>query len=644
MNDFLCAPRPIRSVLIANRGEIACRIIATCRKLGLRTVAVHSDADAGARHVLLADKAERIGANAPSQSYLNIDAILQAAKRSGADAIHPGYGFVSENAEFSRACAENGLIFIGPAPDAVAAMGSKIEARRIAEAAGLPIVPGYQATGASLEDFAQAADRIGFPIMVKASAGGGGRGMRRVETAQALEAAISSAKAEAGSAFGDDTLFIEKLILSPRHLEVQIFGDGNGEAFHFFERDCSVQRNHQKLIEEAPAPNLPEYVRQNLFDSALKLTRAINYAGAGTVEFIMAAGSDEPYFLEMNTRLQVEHPVTEEICGVDLVELQIRQAAGLPLNLSQEQIRSQGHSIEVRINAERPDLNFLPQTGHFIDVVPPPGLRFESGVEAGSEVGAHYDSMLAKLIAHGPDRASALDALIGGLKALAMPGVPTNQAFLADCLAAKSFVDGEATTAFLSENFADGWSPDPARLLHLRALAAHHAIEATAPENPLQRTDGFRLTSSQRPAGAPLHIADDFAEVELNVEIGAGTAENSRAASARFWRDGDVTHACHDGLSISATVRPLAEARLDTRASAAQAGHVIAPLTGLVSFVHVSEGARVKAGDPLVEMEAMKLVHSLLAPFDGTIARISCRAGETLTARTVLVEMEEEAA
>lgn len=644
MNEFLCAPRAIRSVLIANRGEIACRIIATCRKLGLRTVAVHSDADAGARHVALADRAERIGTNAPSQSYLNIDAILDAARRSGADAIHPGYGFLSENAEFSRACAENELIFIGPAPDAVAAMGSKIEARRIAEAAGLPIVPGYQATGASLKDFAQAAERIGFPIMVKASAGGGGRGMRRVETAQALETAINSAKAEAGSAFGDDTLFIEKLILSPRHLEVQVFGDGNGEAFHFFERDCSVQRNHQKLIEEAPAPNLPEPVRQNLLDSALKLTRAINYAGAGTVEFIMAAGSDQPYFLEMNTRLQVEHPVTEEICGVDLVELQIRQAAGLPLNLSQGQIRARGHSIEVRINAERPDLNFLPQTGRFIDVVPPPGLRFESGVEAGSEVGAHYDSMLAKLIAHGPDRASALDALITGLKALAMPGVPTNQAFLADCLAAKSFVDGEATTAFLTENFPEGWSPDPARLLRLRTLTARHAIEATAPENPLQRTDGFRLTASQRPAGAPLHVADDFAEVELKVEIGAGIAAHSRTTSARFWREGDVIHACHDGLTIAATVRPLAEARLDTRASAAQAGHVIAPLTGLVSFVHVREGARVKAGDPLVEMEAMKLVHSLLAPFDGTIARISCRAGETLTARTVLVEMEEEAA
>src|SRR5690554_4839419 len=330
MTEFLTAPRPIRSVLIANRGEIACRIIATCRKLGLRSVAVHSEADTGAVHVLAADLALCIGPAPSRESYLNIDAVIGAARASGADAVHPGYGFLSENPEFVRACEDAGLIFIGPSARAVAAMGSKIEARRIADAAGVPVVPGVV-----LEPddpaFAGQVAALGFPVLVKASAGGGGRGMRRVDHAGQLAGALASARTEAGAAFGDAMVFVEKLILSPHHLEVQVFGDGQGGAMHLYERDCSVQRNHQKLIEEAPAPDLPGTVRARLLAHALKLTRAIDYEGAGTVEFIMESGGDSPYFLEMNTRLQVEHPVTEAICGVDLVEWQLRQAAGLAL-------------------------------------------------------------------------------------------------------------------------------------------------------------------------------------------------------------------------------------------------------------------------------------------------------------------------
>ncbi|MGD9864804.1 MAG: biotin carboxylase N-terminal domain-containing protein [Pseudodonghicola sp.] len=648
MMEFLTAPRPIRTVLIANRGEIACRVIATCRRLGLRSVAVYSEADADALHVRLADEAHSIGPAPAADSYLNVAAVLAAARAAGADAVHPGYGFLSENAGFVRACADAGLIFVGPWPEAVAAMGSKIEARRIAEAAGVPVVPGFDAAGASAADLAAAAARIGYPVMVKASAGGGGRGMRRVEAPEDLPAALEAARREAGSAFGDDRLFIEKLILAPRHLEVQVFGDGQGGALHFHERDCSVQRNHQKVIEEAPAPDLPEAVRQRLFDSALTLTRAIRYAGAGTVEFIMDRGGAAPWFLEMNTRLQVEHPVTEAICGVDLVEFQLRQAAGLPLPLRQDQIAPRGHAIEVRINAERPGEGFLPTTGRFADVVAPEGLRFDSGVAAGSEVGTSYDSMLAKLIAHGPDRDSARRRLIAGLSDLAMPGVGTNQAFLADCLRAGDFAAGWATTDFLAESFPQGWAPDPDRLLWLRGHAALASLPGAG--CPLSVGDGFRVTARRGGAAArvPLVIEDDFGRSELVLTLGPApaVASGDRAMplagpAPRVWRDGDGLCVCGGGLSLSARLRPMAEARMSARADDAAEGRVIAPLTGLVTQVHVAEGDLVAAGAPLIVMEAMKLVHTLSAPLAGRVARVACAVGETLNAKTVLVEMEE---
>ncbi|WP_225027555.1 acetyl/propionyl/methylcrotonyl-CoA carboxylase subunit alpha [Xinfangfangia pollutisoli] len=648
MNEFLKASRPIRSVLVANRGEIACRIIAACHKLGLRAIAIYSEADADARHVSLADEAHLIGPAPSAQSYLNIEAVIAAARRSGADAIHPGYGFLSENAGFSAACAAAGIVFVGPSPEAVAAMGSKIEARRIAEAAGVPIVPGYEARNAGMADIAAAADRIGYPVMVKASAGGGGRGMREVADASQLQTAIQSARAEAGAAFGDDTVFIERLILAPRHLEVQVFGDGKGDALHFFERDCSIQRNHQKLVEEAPAPNLPDAIRSMLYENALKLARAISYAGAGTVEFIMQSGSDEVFFLEMNTRLQVEHPVTEAICGVDLVELQLRQAAGLPLGLTQDQIVARGHAIEVRLNAERPDAGFLPATGRFVDIVAPRGLRFDTGVMPGSTVGTHYDSMLAKLIAHGPDRESARLRLIEGLEMLAMPGVQTNQPFLADCLRAPVFAQGQATTGFLADHFPAGWAPDRGHVLKLRAGASLQAIAAPGTD-PLRRSDGFRVTAASRPATIPLRVEDEAGTADLRIELSSPPrvvqAEESQPLTgmetARYWRQGDVIHGCWLGHTVAAKVRALSESSLDNQASGDHAGQIQAPLTGLVSAIHVQPQDMVRKGDPLVEMEAMKLVHSLVAPFDGRVTRLGCAVGETLTARSILVELEE---
>ncbi|GIX13478.1 MAG: 3-methylcrotonyl-CoA carboxylase subunit alpha [Paracoccaceae bacterium] len=649
MTAFLTAPRPIRTVLIANRGEIACRIIATCRRLGLRSIAVHSKADAGALHVRMADRALCIGPAAPADSYLNIAAIIAAARAGGADAVHPGYGFLSENAAFAQACAEAGLIFVGPDPAAVAAMGSKVEARRIAEAAGVPVVPGYAAAGAPDEALAEAAARIGYPVMVKASAGGGGRGMRRVDRPQDLAAALAAARAEAGAAFGDDTLFIEKLILAPRHVEVQVFGDGQGDAVHFHERDCSVQRNHQKLIEEAPAPDLPDAVRRRLFDHALNLARAIRYAGAGTVEFILERGGTEPFFLEMNTRLQVEHPVTEEICGVDLVEWQLRQAAGLPLPLRQDQIRPRGAAIEVRINAERPEEGFLPATGRLIDVVAPPGLRFDTGVAAGSEVGTHYDSLLAKLIAHGPDRDSARRLLIEGLERLAMPGVATGQAFLADCLRAPAFARGAVTTAFLAETFPGGWRPDPERLLALRAGAALAML--AGPDDPHRRTDGFRVTARHGAAAGrvPLAVSDPMGESEMVLRLGPAPAVEAEAGpvalrppAPRLWPLGDgAAVACAGGLSLPVRLRPLAEARMGATAGAAARGRIHAPLAGLVTEVRVAPGDIVQRDAPLVVMEAMKLVHVLNAPAGGRITRVACAAGQTVGARAVLIEMEE---
>lgn len=665
---FLLSPRPISSVLIANRGEIALRIMRTCARLGLRTIAVYSDADANAPHVKAADEGIRIGAPPARASYLDAKAIITAAKEASADAIHPGYGFLSENAAFARACDAAGLIFVGPSATAVERMGSKIESKRIADAAGVPTVPGYHGEDQAPATLAKAAKAIGFPVLIKASAGGGGRGMRRVHKAADFEAELAAAKAEAEAAFGDGSVLLEKLILNPRHLEVQLFGDRFGNLVHLFERDCSVQRNNQKLIEEAPAPNLPESVRAKLFDAALKLGRAIGYDSAGTVEFIMDRDGDIPYFLEMNTRLQVEHPVTESITGIDLVEWQLLAAAGEPLPLKQDQIGARGHAIEARITAERADLSFQPATGELSVVNVPRGVRFDSGVEAGSQVSLYYDSMLAKMIAHGSDRASARSRLGAGLSGSTLLGLPTIQAFLRDAIDHPIFADGKATTRFIETAFPDGWKPKAQELLRLRAAAcvAWAKLDAARPDaqwvSPWDRRSALRVTSAVRPARVSLHATDEYGEIDAEVLVSRDIVVEMDGTSVEFAppsadgrliklasdtptapfiarHDGAKVSIAREGLAINATIRlriemPRSGGQLD------RAGNVIeAPLYGVVSQLHVALGDAVERGAPVLQMEAMKLVHTLKAPVPGRIEQIRCTVGDIVPAGAILVEI-----
>ncbi|MCZ7659276.1 MAG: ATP-grasp domain-containing protein [Xanthobacteraceae bacterium] len=660
---FAASPRPIRSVLVANRGEIALRVIRTCARLGLRTVAVYSDADAGAPHVAAADEALRLGPAPARESYLDMEALLAAAARAEADAIHPGYGFLSENAEFARRCAAAGLIFVGPSPEAVARMGSKIEAKRIADEAGVPTVPGFHGEAQDRETLARAAARIGYPVLIKASAGGGGRGMRRVDRPQDFAAAHAAARKEAEAAFGDGSLLIEKLILAPRHLEVQVAGDRLGGLVHLFERDCSVQRNNQKVIEETPAPDLPAPVRTALHAAALKLCRAIGYDSVGTVEFIMEAGGSEPYFLEMNTRLQVEHPVTELVTGIDLVEWQLVAAAGEPLPLGQEQIRAHGHAIEVRLTAERADREFQPVTGRIEAVAPPRGARFDSGVGAGSSVGLHYDSMLAKLIAHGRSRELAIGRLAAGLSDLSVLGLPTTQTFLRDALRHPLFTGGAVTTRFIATAFPGGWSPDPAELRRLRAAAAAAWIlpgaEASGWQNPWMRRSAMRVTRSTRPATADLRLLDEYGEAELRVrdgrdglavevdgelvELGRISREGDRLVTQQgefpLRRVGDRVMIARGGLAIDATVGLRIEAAQHGGEPERAGNRVAAPLHGVISQIYVAKGDTVAEGAPVVQMEAMKLVHTLLAPLAGTVAEIRCAVGETVPSGAVLVDI-----
>jgi acetyl/propionyl-CoA carboxylase alpha subunit len=655
MTDLATAPRPIRSVLIANRGEIACRVIRTCRRLGLRTVAVHSDADAGALHVREADQAERIGPPAAAESYLSIPAILDAARRTGADAIHPGYGFLSENAGFAQACRDAGLVFIGPSPGAIAAMGSKIEAKKIAETAGVPTVPGYLGDDQSLQRLTAEAERIGFPVMIKASAGGGGRGMRRVETASAMASALQAAKAEARAAFGDDVVLLEKLIANPRHLEVQLMGDEHGGLVHVFERDCSVQRNNQKVFEEAPAPHLAQEVREKLYERSLRLGRTIGYSCAGTVEFIMEAGGDEPYFLEMNTRLQVEHPVTEAVTGIDLVAWQIRVAAGLPLPARQEDIRLRGHAIEARIAAERPDRGYQPSTGTVTAFRPPRGARLDTGIGEGSGIGLHYDSMVAKVIAAGPDRAVTVANLVTALDEFAVLGVGTNAAFLRACATRPDFASGHLTTGFLAREFPEGWAPDADALRHLRAEAAvaWSSEQRCGADSPWRRRSGFRVTAMGRPATVEVYLADEFGEARVTVTRGTGGTsvlfEDGTAVEVGtigFSRvQGDRVQVARAGLSIDAKASLAIDAAMAEAGDAADENHLTAPLPGVVTGLFVAEGAIVEKGQSLVQMEAMKLVHTLTAPRDGRVARIHHKTGATVAAGAALIDiapLEEE--
>jgi acetyl/propionyl-CoA carboxylase alpha subunit len=662
------SPRPIRSVLIANRGEIALRVMRTCARLGIRTIAVYSDADAGALHVRLADEAIRIGPSPARASYLDINAIITAAKAAGADAIHPGYGFLSENAGFARACEAAGIIFVGPSIDAVERMGSKIESKRIAEAAGVPIVPGCHSDAQDEATLAKAAAQIGFPVLIKASAGGGGRGMRRVDRAQDFVTELDAAKTEAEAAFGDSSVLLEKYILNPRHLEVQLAGDRNGSLVHLFERDCSVQRNNQKVLEEAPAPNLPEQVRNKLYDAALKLGRAIGYDSAGTVEFIMEQDSDSPYFLEMNTRLQVEHPVTEFITGIDLVEWQLLAAAGEKLPLNQEQIRSNGHAIEARITAERADLAFQPVTGELSVVDAPRGVRFDTGVAAGSQVSLYYDSLLAKLIAHGADRSAALSRLVAGLSNLTLLGLPTTQTFLRDAVRQPLFANAEATTRFIETAFPDGWKPNPDALSRLRAAAcvvcARLNTAASEPVwvNPWARRSAIRVTSAVRAAKVLVRVVDEYGEVDAEVRVSRdGIAVEIEGASYDFEqpktngdaitlaagsdspfvarRDGAIVSIAHAGLALKATIRPNIDIPRDDAQHHHSGNAIEAPLHGVVSRLHVALGDTVEKGMPVLQMEAMKLIHTLKAPVHGRVEQIRCAEGDTVPAGAILVEI-----
>jgi acetyl/propionyl-CoA carboxylase alpha subunit len=515
---------------------------------------------------------------------------------------------------------------------------------------------------------AKAAAQIGFPGLIKASSGGGGRGMRRVERAQDFVTELDAAKAEAEAAFGDSSVLLEKYILNPRHLEVQLAGDRTGSLVHLFERDCSVQRNNQKVLEEAPAPNLPERVRSKLYDAALKLGRAIGYDSAGTVEFIMEQDSDSPYFLEMNTRLQVEHPVTEFITGIDLVEWQLLAAAGEKLPLSQDQIRVNGHAIEARITAERPDLAFQPVTGELSVVDAPRGVRFDTGVAAGSQVSLYYDSLLAKLIAHGANRNAALSRLTAGLSDLTLLGLPTTQAFLRDAVRQPLFANGEATTRFIETAFPGGWKPNPDALSRLRAAAcvvwARLDTAASEPDwvNPWSRRSAIRVTSAVRAAKVLVRVVDEYGEVDAEIHVNRdGIAVEIDGASHDFEqpktnghvvtlaagsdssfvarRDGDIVSIAHSGLALKATIRPTIDIPRDDAQHHHSGNAIEAPLHGVVSRLHVALGDTVERGTPLLQMEAMKLIHTLKAPVGGRVEQIRCAEGDTVPAGAILIEI-----
>ena len=652
------------SVLIANRGEIACRIIRTARRMGLRTIAVYSDADRDALHVQMADQAVPIGPAPATDSYLRPDRILDAAKATGAAAIHPGYGFLSEQPDLVGGCAKNDIVWVGPHLDAILSMGSKIEAKAIAERTGVPCIPGYSGADQSDEVLIAAATEIGFPVMVKASAGGGGKGMRAVFDPIDLAGAINSARTEALRSFGDGRLLIEKLILNPRHIEVQLLGDRHGNLIHLFERDCSVQRNHQKLLEEAPAPNLNDETRSRLFRSAVSLGKAIGYDSAGTVEFVMNAETGDFYFLEMNTRLQVEHTVTEEITGIDLVEMQFRMAAGERLPLSQEKITCTGHAIEARLTAEDAGAGFRPQTGEVLHWHVDPGLRCDTGIQTGSTIGTFYDSMVAKLIAHAPDREAACWKLASGLDRLEIAGLTTNRLFLRDAIRSDRFASGTATTNFLSQEWPKGWSPERTVDSFPHAALACHLRDRPA-ASPWQTLAGFRLLSQAgHPARTTYVDADD---PEQHVEIAGqsgeytltcnGTIETVSAAwqdpvTLRLTRNGvsetigaihreGATHVWGPGLDAVHRVVPAGDFNpARHNGTTATPDRVTAPIPGLLVTVNVRPGDTVAEGDTLVVMESMKLLMDLKAAATGTVSAVGAVPGTTVEAGALLVQLD----
>ena len=631
--------RSFDTVLVANRGEIAVRVIRTLRAMGIRSVAVFSDADANARHVAEADVAVRIGPAPARQSYLDIPAIIDAARRTGAQAVHPGYGFLSENSAFAEALAEAGIAFIGPPVGAIRTMGDKITAKAAVSAFGVPVVPGISRPGLTDDDLIAGAADVGFPVLVKPSAGGGGKGMRVVHQADELPAALVSARREAAAAFGDDTLFLERFVLNPRHIEVQIVADGHGGVVHFGERECSLQRRHQKVIEEAPSPLLDAATRARIGAAACDTARSVDYAGAGTVEFIVSADRpDEFFFMEMNTRLQVEHPVTELVTGVDLVELQVRIAAGEPLPLTQDDIVLRGHAIEARVYAEDPANGFLPTGGTVLDVVEANSARVDSGIYAGTVVGSDYDPMLAKVITHGEDRAAALRALDRALAETAVLGVVTNVDFLRFLLADPDVAAGRLDTGLLDRRVPD-YVAATAGDDEFIAAAAHRWLSAwQRPGTLWDVPSGWRM-GAPAPTTTRLRCGERTDHVYLSgtPETATARVEGGEERSLAASLDGDLLTVTIDGLRTSYTVASadhqhwlagagrtvvVEEVReAPVRPDDAHSGdaELVSPMPGAVVAVGVEDGAAVTSGTVVVTVEAMKMEHALSAPVDGVV-------------------------
>ena len=659
----------IRKLLIANRGEIARRIQRTCRRLGIATVAVFSDADADALFVREADEAVRIGPAASRESYLVIEKLLAAAKLTGADAIHPGYGFLSERAEFAEACEAAGLTFIGPTPSAIRSMGLKREAKLLAAAAGVPVVPGYGGEEQDDAVLAQKAREVGFPLLLKASAGGGGKGMRIVREERDLVAGIEGARREALAAFGDGTLIVERYVSSPRHVEIQILGDAHGNLVHLFERECSIQRRHQKIIEESPSPALTPELRAKMGEAAVRVGKAIGYRSAGTVEFIL--GGDEFFFLEVNTRLQVEHPVTELVTGVDLVEEQIRVARGEPLGYSQESLRQRGHAIEVRLYAEDSGAGFLPQAGTLADFFVPleEGVRLDTGVESGDEVSIHYDPMIAKVIAHGATRAEAIRRLARTLERTSVQGLASNRALLIRVLEHPAFAAGALDTHFLDTHFAGalGEPADPRRD-RLAAIAAmlvtheeHGASRAVIPGVPNGYRNNFSIAQTvayalgeQTLMVAYRHRGKGRFDVALDGAASARVRLVSWAAPTLVLEDHDghrhtlrvVVDEARGQFFVHGTYGSTAlveKPRFPEPGAEQIAGGCVAPMPGKIIKVLVTEGQAVTKGTVLVILEAMKMEHSVAASEDGVVTKIAVSEGEQVDSAQVLAVVEASA-
>ncbi|HXA41172.1 MAG TPA: biotin carboxylase N-terminal domain-containing protein [Phenylobacterium sp.] len=621
-----------KSVLVANRGEIARRVFATARRMGLETIAVYSEADAGAAHVADADRAVPIGPAAARESYLVPEKIIAAARATGAEAIHPGYGFLSENADFADAVTAAGLIWIGPPSSAIRAMGLKDAAKALMAKAGVPVTPGYLGEDQAEAALAKEAARIGYPVLIKAVAGGGGKGMRRVDAATEFEAALGAARREAKAAFGDDRVLLETYVTRPRHIEVQVFGDAQGDVVHLYERDCSLQRRHQKVIEEAPAPGMDAATREAVTSAAVKAAKAVSYVGAGTVEFIADASAglrpDRIWFMEMNTRLQVEHPVTEMVTGLDLVEWQFRVAAGEPLPLKQAEIGLAGHAVEARLYAESPATGFLPSTGVLEHFQLPPDVRADAGVEEGGEVTPFYDPMIAKLIAHAGTREQALSELAGACDAVEVWPVKTNAGFLARCLEQPDFIAGDVDTGFIERNLAEltaAPEPSPAALA-AAAEAAMVVDETQAPDaSPWRDLVGFRLNAPpQTRVRLFLHGKPVMAEAS---EIGAGRSV--------LLTDEDEIVVFEAGEAfVFAGHPPTAD-----EAGAAADGQIRSPMPGKVTGLSVKAGDTVTKGQGLLTLEAMKMEHALTAPFDGTVEEVSVQLGAQVSEGAVLAKL-----